>query len=133
MVGNPKTELISNYPISNTTQNWKNKYWTAKSAIEFAQHWHWKSAEKNPKSAEGDSGGHGRYMTLQTAGYTWEDVIDNKVEESQIENKLHVDVKEDADIKDSFNNFCVFSSKLSYQSLILSKKPSSISPLNSSF
>ena len=51
----------------------------------FAQYWHWKSAEKNPKSAEGDSGGHGRYMTLQTAGYTWEDVINNKVEESQVE------------------------------------------------
>ena len=73
------------YPISNTSQNWENKYWTARSAIEFAQHWHWKSAEKNPKSAEGDKGGHGRYMTLQTAGYTWEDVINNKVEESQVE------------------------------------------------
>ena len=24
-------------------------------------------------------------MTLQTAGYTWEDVINNKVEESQVE------------------------------------------------
>ena len=60
---------------------WRNEHFTYDTAKELARKWMKPIAAGNLKGY--DICANGRYMDLLTAGYSWDDVIDNNVNEKE--------------------------------------------------